>query len=147
MGIAMAGMAEDDPTRLLLTRMHVLVGITTALLTVLRLVFIAKGPRPEPLKMSKLHHFGIKGTHVVLYVMLFAILGSGLSLFGGGELAAYLSGASATAPDFSELPPRAAHGNLPIAYIAVVLAHVAGSVLHELRHGGVFRRIGIPRRG
>jgi len=147
MGVAMAGMAEDDPTRLLLTRLHVVVGIATALLTVLRLIFIAKGPRPEPLEMSTLHHLGIKGTHVLLYVMLFAILGSGLSLFGGGELAAYLSGASATAPDFSELPPRAAHGNLPIAYLVVVVAHVAGSVLHEVRRGGVLRRIGIPRRG
>ncbi len=81
--------------------------------------------------------------HLLQYVTLIGLFGSGLGLALQAELWSVFSGA-APLPDMSELTPRALHGALAWVFVALLVAHIGGGVVNQLQGGGTFQRMGWP---
>lgn len=142
LGLWMTSLPLDDPARTIATKIHVIVGITTLILTLVRLGVLSFGPKVAALEMGAAHAWGVKVLHVVMYVALLGILASGVALFVLGELPAVFAGAAAL-PELQDLAPAMPHAGLSRAYIALLVAHIGGSLVHQWRHGGTLERMGI----
>ena len=140
-GFVMTDLPADSSGRLLFSRMHTLGGATLMLLTVARLVVRRRGPAVTPLPVSELHRRGVGVIHALLYAVTFAIGASG---FVTGALSAwpdYLRGQLNEAPALEALASRQAHEALVFALLGLVLLHVGGVMLQQVRKGGVLRRM------
>lgn len=125
---------------------HIAVGAVVLLLTALRLVWKLIDTRPEPAPgLSGLHLKLASAIHVALYITLVGLLMSGGAMIVQSDLLTELS--AGVIPDFSSLQSRDAHGALAWLFIALFVAHVAGVILHQVRHGHVLSRMGIGREG
>ncbi|MBL9110960.1 MAG: cytochrome b/b6 domain-containing protein [Myxococcales bacterium] len=145
-GLAGAGFVMSDApagsgARLLLSRLHTLLGAGLMILTVARLVLRARGPKPPPLELLPVHRMGMGFVHVLLYVVTFAIGASGFATGATSAWPDYLGGRLPEAPDLHALVPRQAHEALVFALLGLVFAHVAGVMIHQVRKGGVLGRM------
>jgi len=137
----------SDGSKLFLYRTHAVVGILILLLTLARLCWKRVDPKPAPPPgLTGLHLRGMEGIHVLLYVLLLALTVSGIVLNIQSGLIDVLRGTSqGGVPEFDEFRSRAAHGLLARVYIGLLVAHIGGVVVHQMKHGHVFVRIGIGR--
>jgi cytochrome b561 len=140
-GFIMTDLPGDSAGRLLVSRLHTLGGATLMLLTVARLVVRRRGPEMKPLPVSELHRRGVGVIHALLYAVVFAIGASGLVTGAGSAWPDYLRGQLAEAPALEALASREAHEVLVFALIGLVLLHVGGVLLQQVRQGGVLRRM------
>ena len=128
-------------------------------LTVLRLIWRWVDGSPGPLPdLSPLHRRIIELIHALLYLVLAGLSISGLVLVVQSGVAATLLGLSSEPipASLSEYLPRRAHGIEARVYIALLVAHVSGVIIHQLSRGDVLSRMGVqigqtaewrPRRG
>lgn len=140
-GFVMSELASDSSSRLLVSRMHTLGGVTLMLFTITRLLVRWRSAAVEPLPISELHRRGIGATHVLLYGLTFAI---GLSGFMTGALSAwpdYLRGRLTHAPALEAVASREVHEVLVFALLVLVGLHVGGALLQQARTGGIARRM------
>ncbi len=140
-GFVMTDLAADSSWRLLIARLHTLGGATLMGLTLVRLVVRLRGPAVTPLPVSALHRRGVGVIHALLYAVTFAI---GISGFLTGARSAwpdYLLGRLAKAPALGELLSREAHELLVFALLGLVMLHVGGVMVQQVRQGGVLGRM------
>jgi cytochrome b561 len=140
-GFVMTDLPADSSARLLISRLHTLGGAALMLLTVVRLVVRRRGPAVRPLPVSELHRRGVGVIHALLYVVTFAI---GVSGFVTGARSAwpdYLRGQLAVTPALEALASRQAHEALVFVLLGLVLLHVGGVMLEQVRTGGVLGRM------
>lgn len=139
----------DDGSRLFLYRTHAIVGALILLLSLVRLGWKLNDTKPAPTPgLEGLHLRGMQGIHVLLYALLFALTVSGIVLNLQSGLIDVLRGASQGGiPGFDEFRSRAAHGSLARVYIGLLVAHIGGVMVHQIRHGHVLDRMGIGRAG
>lgn len=144
LGFLMQNAGEDS--RLLQYRLHAIVGFAVLLLTVARLVwkFFDVKPAPTP-GLTGVHLRGMQFVHGLLYLVLLVLTVSGLVLNVQSGLIDVLRGTAQEFPDLSEFGARRAHGMLARIYIALLVAHIGGVVVHQFRHGHVFSRMGIGK--
>src|SRR5690606_36967349 len=116
-------------------------GLTLMLLTVARLVVRWRGPAVEPLALPELHRRGVGVIHTLIYVVTFAIGATGFVTGAGSAWPQYLQGQLAAAPALEALGSRQAHESLVIALVGLVVLHLGGVMLQQIRHGGVLRRM------
>lgn len=145
-GLAVAGFVMSDlppgsSSRLLLSRMHTLGGAALMLLTVARLAARRRGAPAEPLPMSQLHRRGVAAIHGLLYGVTFALGASGFVTGARSAWPDYLRGRLAEAPDLEGVASREAHEVLAFLLLGLVALHAGGAALHQLRRGGVLRRM------
>ena len=134
-------------SRLLLYRTHALLGTFILILTLARLFWkrVDTEPGPPP-GLSGLHLRGMNGIHVFLYVLLLVLTVSGIVLSIQSGLIDVLRGDSQEGvTELDELRARSLHGSLARVYIGLLIAHIGGVVMHQMKHGHVFARIGIGR--
>jgi cytochrome b561 len=62
--------AEKTPENWIALQTHLSIGITIAVLVVLRIIWKLSTPSPQPLPASKLQHTAIKLGHIALYAVL-----------------------------------------------------------------------------
>lgn len=136
-----------DGTKLSLYKAHTAVGIIVLLLTVARLLWKFADTKPSPPPgLTGLHLRGMEGTHVLLYVLLLALVVSGIVLnFQSGLLDVLRGTSPGGLPEFDDFRARVAHGTLARIYIGLLIAHIVGVVVHQRRHGHVCSRIGLGR--
>ena len=135
-------------TELILYRAHAAIEFLVLLLTVIRLVWKIADTKPSPPPgLTGLHLRGMEAIHILLYLILLALIVSGIVLNFQSGLVDVLRGASSQSvfPEFDEFRSRAAHGMLARVYIGLLVAHIAGVIVHQFRHGHVFARMGIRR--
>lgn len=140
-GFVMTDLPADSSVRLLISRMHTLGGATLMLLTVVRLVVRRRGPAVRPLPVSELHRKGVGAIHALLYAVTFSIGASGFVTGARSAWPDYLRGQLAEAPALEALASRQAHEALVFALLGLVLLHVGGVMLQQVRTGGVLRRM------
>lgn len=144
LGFLMQNAGEVD--RLLWYRVHVMVGIAVLLLTMARLVWKLFDVKPAPTPgLSGVHLRGMELVHVLLYLVLLVLVGSGIALNVQSGFLDVLRGATQDFPDFAKFGARRAHGTLARIYIALLVAHIGGVVVHQFRHGHAFARMGIGK--
>lgn len=140
----------NGPTKLFLYRMHVVLGIGILLLTLLRIGWRWLEPTPNlPSGLSPIHQFVFKATHFLLYLILLVLSLSGLGLMalgGVGDILFNPIASDAIPTDLSHLPPRVAHGLAAKLYIALLVAHIGGVMLHQLTKSDVLVRMGWGRK-
>lgn len=124
-----------------MSRLHTVGGAALMLLTVARLVVRRRGPAVTPLPVSDLHRRGIGVIHALRYGVLFAIGASGFVTGARSAWPDYLQGRLAEAPALEALASREAHEVLVLALIGLVLLHVGGVMVQQLRAGGALRRM------
>ena len=140
-GFVMTDLPADSSGRLLISRMHTLGGATLMLLTVARLVVRRRGPAVTPLPVSELHRRGVGVIHALLYAVTFAIGASGFVTGARSAWPDYLRGQLAEAPALEALVSRQAHEALVFVLFGLVLLHVGGVMLQQVRTGGVLGRM------
>ena len=140
-GFVMTDLPADSSGRLLFSRIHTLGGATLMLLTVARLVVRRRGPAVTPLPVSELHRRGVGVIHALLYAVTFAIGASGFVTGARSAWPDYLRGKLVEAPALEQLASREAHEVLVFGLLGLVLLHVGGVMLQQVRKGGVLRRM------
>lgn len=144
-GFVMSDLPADSGLRLLLSRLHTVLGVTLMALTVVRLAVRRRGERPAPLPLAPLHRRGVGIVHGLLYASMFALGASGLVTTLRSAWPSYLRGELAGAPALEHVASREVHESLVLVLLALVALHVGGVVIHEVRRGGALRRM-IPSR-
>jgi cytochrome b561 len=137
----------QSETRLLAYRVHVGIGLVVLLLTLARLVWKLLDTKPNLTPgLSGIHAKGMKVVHVLLYFVLLALISSGVALGIQSELFVGLKNSATEFADFSLFRSRQAHGFLAVVYLALLVAHIGGVIVHQLRHGQVVNRMGIGKK-
>lgn len=139
-----AAMAVDPVARIGLLRLHVPLAIIVLILTLGRLAWWALGNRkPAPIANAPAwQEAGASAVHLLLYVVLFVMLGSGIALLAASGAGAALLGGAGTLPDFTLFAPRIAHGLGALLLIALLAAHIGAALYHHLvRRDAIFRRM------
>jgi len=133
--------------KLVLYRAHVSMGLVVLLFTLARIVWRMRHVSPEPLTLSRPHHLGMEGIHVLLYAVLLILAASGVAMLALSTLPEVLKGAVTVFPNLSDLAPRKVHGAGARIYIALLVAHVGGVVQYQLTKGDTLGRIGLKLLG
>src|SRR5689334_4833409 len=145
-GLTAANTADAAAKAGILT-VHVSVGISVLLLTLLRLLWwLAVDRRPA-------HHAGIPGwqarlshlVHYAIYAVIVLLLASGVALaILSGLVPALFTGGLATLPEFTAYPPFFAHWLAGWAMIGLVALHVAAALYHQFwRQDRLMARMGV----
>lgn len=156
MGLVMGGRVlsatpNSDPQKLFYLQMHMSMGILILALMAIRLLvrFFTRKPPHADIGNALLNKLGV-ATHYVFYLVVFLVAGSGLAIAnmaGLPDIVFAKSGAPLPS-DFSEYPPRAAHGILTKLLILVIVGHVAAFLYHQfVRKDGLFSRMWFGKRG
>lgn len=140
-GFVMTDLPPSASERLLISRMHTLGGVVLMLLTAVRFVVRRRGPRVTPLPVSELHRRGIGVIHASLYATIFAIGASGALTGALSAWPDYLRGQLAEAPALKALASREAHEVLVFLLLGLVLLHVGGVMVQQVKRGAILRRM------
>jgi len=111
------------------------IGILTLLVIVTRFIKRTKLPRPAHASTGNAFLDGLgKFVHYALYLLVFLITLSGLSLSAQAGLAPIVFGGSgAPLPaDFFDFAARALHGFIAPALFLLILLHVGAAFYHQL---------------
>jgi len=144
MGYAMQNV-DRETAKVIVYQMHAITGILVLLLTLTRLIWIWIDGLPEqPPGFSKLHAFGFYANHVLLFIIILSLSGSGIAILGTSELGDILFGSSSAAipGDLIQLIPRIMHGVWVWVFIALFIMHVVGTLWHQFTKSDVMARMG-----
>ena len=135
---------RDSAASLLALRLHVLLAVPGALLSVVRIHRCLKLPDPRPLDLPPWHRKLVSLDHRLLYLssVLLGLTGAAMVLLGGAD--ADLLG-DAPLPDLAYSVPRSLHSALAYVFLGLFLAHLGGVVRYQLIKGETFRRMGLRR--
>lgn len=144
LGMGMLSLKEipnASPDKLFALRGHMVAGIAILALTLVRLVVLARTPRPAP--ASTASRIG----HVSLYAAVVLMAASGIALAAQAGLRAIVFGGVGTLPEsFAAFTPRAVHGVLAWVLLALIAVHVLAALYHQfVRHDHLLRRMGFGR--
>jgi len=126
------GNAADADLVARILPVHVVLGLTVGLFTLLRIVWwlaFDRHPVPPPgqpaaqAMAARLVHLGLYGAILVMVasgIGMLALTGAAPQIFGGGAL-----------PDFRAAPPSAVHGFMGRLLLLLVLGHVAAALYHQ----------------
>lgn len=140
-GFVMSDLPSDSSLRLLLSRSHTIFGLSLMAITVARLVVRWRGKSPAPLPLAPLHRHGVDLVHGLIYAVLFGLGASGVATALGSAWPGYVRGEQALAPDLEALASREVHEVLVFALIGLVVLHVGGVIVQQLRQGGALSRM------
>jgi cytochrome b561 len=147
-GFRLSG-TTDPATKIALLRVHAVMGLTIALLTLARIAwwwFADDKPAPVAGQAPFLHRVAT-AVHVLFYVVILGLAASGIGMMvlsGAGPIV--FGGASGSLPNFWDYPPRVPHGIGARLLIALLVLHVGGALYHQLiRRDRLFARMGLGR--
>lgn len=129
-------MPNASPDKIGSLRGHMIIGIVIGALMLVRLVIRIRTKRLPAAETGNplLDKLG-KSTHVILYLLVFVMAASGLAtaLLAGLPEIVLASGAVVLPESFTGYPPRAVHGWIAKALMALIGLHLAGVIYHQFR--------------
>lgn len=131
-GKSMSGQ-PNDAAKLTPLALHMTVGIITLLVIVFRFVMRMRLPKPEHVTAGNpLFDWIGRMVHYALYLLIFLMAVSGLSLAMQAGLAPVVFGGSGILPaDFYDFAARILHGFIAPALALTVLLHVGAAFYHQ----------------
>ncbi|MBN8654287.1 MAG: cytochrome b/b6 domain-containing protein [Anaerolineae bacterium] len=131
-GKSMSGQPNDDAKTTPLA-LHMAVGIITFLVIVYRFLMRQRLPKPEHITAGNPFFDWIgRAVHYALYLLVFLMAISGVSLSIQAELAPIVFGGSGTLPaDFFDFTARMLHGFIGPALVLTILLHVGAAFYHQ----------------
>lgn len=126
------GLANTDPSKFALLRLHMAIGLSVGLLLVLRLIVRLRTAKPVVP-----HAGGLKwlatGNHWALYAVLVATVMTGLGTAQLAGLFPILEGKTPPLPaSFDAIAPFAGHKLFPTVLIGLLALHVAAVIWHAV---------------
>lgn len=150
-GPSLAEMANDDPEKMFGLTGHMAFGLVIGILMLVRLVTRILKPRPPAADTGNaILNLGAKLAHWGLYVLVLAMVASGIGIAVTADLFSIVFGSSgAPLPaDFNVFPPRVAHGIISTLLLILILLHVAGWAYHQFYlRDGLLSRMWYAKRG
>lgn len=144
---ALNTMPLDVPGKVDALRGHMVVGVLIGALMLVRLVvrvLTVKNVDPTPSSGSAAKDALAHWVHVGLYVLVFAMVGSGMatSLMAGLPDVVFGPAGGVVPANLRELAPRIAHGWIAKGIALLVFLHVAGALLrHFVNKDGTMARM------
>jgi len=149
-GPQLADIDNAHPDKMFSLTGHMVWGLAIGGLMVLRVAMrlLAQSP-PEADSGSEALNKGGKLAHLGLYVLIFAMVGSGIGIAMSADLFSIVFGSSDAAlpPDFSGISARAAHGIIASVITLFIVLHLVGWAYHQLiRRDGLISRMWFGKR-
>lgn len=149
-GPMLAKLASDDPMKLTGMQGHMIMGMSVGVLLVLRLALKLMTRKPPHADAGHaMLNSGAKLAHVGLYVLMAAMVASGVAMALSADLFAIAyGGADKPLPeDLTIYTPRVAHGLIAKLLMALIAAHLAGVIYHMvIRRDRLLRRMWFGKR-
>ena len=143
--------AGTEAAKVQLLRVHATVGILVFVLTLLRLGWWAFADRrpDEPAGMPVWQAMAARWVHRLFYIVILIMGASGLAMLGlSGAGLILFAGQPGLLPDFALYPPRVPHGLGAWTMMALIAAHVAAALYHQLiLKDRLLGRMGLGRAG
>ena len=124
---------NSDPEKLNHLRGHMPVGVFILLLMLVRLVVRHLTDKPlPPNSNSPTQNRLAAAVHALLYLLVFAMAGSGIAMAVLANLPAVVfSGQGSLPTDFSHLWPRAIHGIGAALLTLLIVLHIGAALMHQ----------------
>jgi cytochrome b561 len=140
----------DPAAKAAILQLHVPVAAAVLALTILRIVWwFGSDRKPNPIGGSP--HWQVRtaqAVHVLLYFVILEMVASGIGMLAlsGAAPVIFGGGNGAPLPDFSQYPPRLAHGVGARLLLALLVLHAAAALYHHfVRRDGLLRRMWFSR--
>jgi len=143
-GPSLADIKNDDPDKMFALTGHMIWGLAVGTFMIIRLAMrlLSKKPAPADAGNAMLNS-GAKMAHLGLYVLVFAMVASGIGIALSADLFSIVfSGSGAPLPaDFNLFSARMVHGAIGTLLLILIGLHVAGWAYHQfiLRDGLIGR--------
>ncbi|MBV6393651.1 MAG: Cytochrome b561 [Anaerolineales bacterium] len=124
---------NDDASKLAPLAIHMIIGILTLLTIVARFVVRMRTPQPAYASTGSALLDGLgKFAHYALYLFVFLIAASGMSLSIQAGLPQTVFGGNGSLPaDFFDFAARALHGFIAPALFLLILLHIGAAFYHQ----------------
>ncbi len=138
---------NDDPMKPVYLRSHMIGGLALAALLIARLVTRLATARP-PAASAGVQARIAAAVHWGFYLLLFAMLSTGLGMAALAGLWPLLAGGEVDLPrSFAELPPHAGHRLFARLLLGLIILHVGAAIWHAIRGQPIWHRMWFgPRR-
>ncbi|WP_270728851.1 cytochrome b [Shimia sp. Alg240-R146] len=149
-GPGLVALENDDPTKLFGLTGHMIWGLVIGAFMLVRLTMRLLSNNPPPADAGKeMLNSGAKAAHLGLYVLVLAMVASGIGIAisaGLFEIAFGQTGAPLPA-DFDVFPARLAHRVIATLLMILIAMHVAGWAYHQFYlRDGLIRRMWFGKR-
>ncbi len=116
-------------------KVHMIVGLVVLILTIIRIINIAKHPKMEPLKISSFREKLIKFNHISIYVVLLLVGITGILLSKGSGLGEMIFfGVNIEFYDsFKDYGVGIAHAILTKVLIFLIVMHIVGVFSYKFK--------------
>jgi len=149
-GPGLVALQNDDPAKLFGLTGHMIWGLAVGAFMVLRLgVRLLSDNPPQADAGNGMLNTGAKAAHIGLYVLVLAMVGSGLGIALSADLFTVVFGGSGAPlpPDFSVYSARTAHGVIATLMMVLIAMHVVGWAYHQFYlRDGLIRRMWFGKR-
>lgn len=141
---------NSDPAKLDILRSHMIVGVAILILMLIRLIIRLRTTHPPEAAIGNatLNRLA-RWAHWALYIMVFAMVGSGIAMSVMTGLPPIVFGGSGDPlpATFDDLAPRAAHRLFATALMLLIAGHIAAALYHQfIRRDGLFARMWFAKR-
>lgn len=149
-GPGLANIDNADPGKVTALGGHMIWGIVVGALMLIRLLVRVKSQHPPAADAGNAAlNSGAKVSHWAMYVLVFAMVGSGLGIaFSANLFEIAFGGTGLSLPaDFSGISARVAHGVIASLITALIALHLLGWAYHQfIRKDGLISRMWFGRR-
>ena len=144
-GLVLANMPADSPDKVSALGIHMIVGMVIGALLLVRLVTRLRSTHPTAATTGNDLMDRIGGwTHWAFYILIAAMVLSGLATaFGAGLFPIVYGGAAAALPPaLADLLPRQMHGLVSTLLLGLIGLHLAAALYHQfILRDGLLRRM------
>ncbi len=126
-------MDSSNPQKVLLLKLHIIVGVVILLLTLWRLYVRLTTPQPAPVaSINKLMDVVATGVHYLLYLLTILTVLAGITLAVSADLPAVLLNHAAELPkDYEDFLAHEVHEVFANLLLLTILLHTAASLFHQ----------------
>ena len=125
---------NDNPEKLFALKMHMISGFIILGLMIARLITrkVTEKPAPADAGNAVLNKAGVIA-HYLLYLLVFAMVGSGIAtaVIAGLPDIVFNNSGVALPEDFNNILPRIFHGVIAKVLFAMIFLHVLGALYHQ----------------
>lgn len=139
-----AGGMEDTVAKAEFLRVHIPLGITVFVLTVVRVLWwLFADKKPESIAMPVWQDRASRAVHVLFYIVIFGMIASGIGMMVLSGAGPIIFGESAAAlPDFWDFKPRLPHGIGARTMLILFVFHAGAALYHHfVKRDGLLGRM------
>lgn len=146
--VMLDGTPNSDPAKLGSLRIHMILGLIVGVLMIARLITrLRTAHPPEATSGIALADAFAPWAHVLLYVLAFGMVGSGMALSIMSGLPDAVFGAGSLPESFDGFTARSVHGIVAKLLIALILLHIAAALYHQIiRKDGLMSRLSLRKK-